>query len=318
MRHPESRFRSSRSNRHTEGRSRFRVGTAVLGIVLVLGSVGAYYAGAFEFLSLRDYDNQTALQELWARERYEELIVDAEGVLETSPLDPAALVYGGFAYFYAGIGKVDAEKRMPYLDRATVLLRKALHLDYAPLAAELHYVLGKTYYHRGASYYDLVIDHLLQSTELGYQARDTYEYLALAHADMEEYQASAASLRAAIDMRPSDVLYLTLGEIYAEADRHEQAVAALETALAMSDDRVLEERARYSMGEVLVEAGRLDEAEELYRQILEVNPDAPDAHYHLGNIYEERGDAEQARFEWREAFRLDPNHAEAIRKLQNN
>lgn len=317
MRHPESRYRSS-TRRRAGGRSRLPIGAIVVVVVVILAGVGAYYAGAFEFLSLRQFDNQAALQELWSSGRYEDLIAEAENVLDTTPLDPAALVYGGFAYFYGGLGQVDAEDRMRYLSRATVLMRKALHLDYAPLRAEIHYVLGKSYYHRGSSYYDLVIEHLQRAVEMGYEATDTYEYLALAYTDLGEYEASAQSLRTAIDRNPSDVLYFTLGEVYAQAGRYSQAISALETAIAMSSDRVLAERARFALGGALAEANRYDEAEAVYGEILDENADSADAHYHLGNIYEIRGSAEQARFHWREAFRLDPNHAEALRKLQNN
>jgi superkiller protein 3 len=68
----------------------------------------------------------------------------------------------------------------------------------------------------------------------------------------------------------------------------------------------------------LIDAARYDEAEAVFREILDANPDSADAHYFLGNIFEARGDEEQARFQWREAFEIDPNHAEALRKLQNN
>ncbi len=317
MRHPESRYRSS-SNRSADGRSRIRIGAITVVAVILLGGIGAYYAGAFEFLSLREFDRQETLLELWNNGRYEELIAKAENLLSSSPLDPAGLVYGGFAYFYAGIGQVENAERMPYMSRAIELLRKTLHMEFAPLRPELHYVLGKAYYHQGSSYYDLVVRHLQQAVELGYEAGDMYEYLALAYADMGEYEAGANSLRRAIERDPSDVLYLALGEIYAEADQYSQAVSALETAIAMSTDRVLTEQARVALGNVLTEAKRYEEAEAVYRAILEENPESADAHYELGTIYETRGNPEQARYEWREAFRIDPNHAEAIRKLQNN
>jgi tetratricopeptide (TPR) repeat protein len=317
MRQPESRYRSS-SNRPADGRSRIRIGAITVVAVVLLGGIGAYYAGAFEFLSLRRFDNQEALLELWSNGRYEDLIAKAESVLNSSPLDPAGLVYGGFAYFYAGIGQVENEERVPYMSQSIQLLRKALHLEYAPLRPELHYVLGKAYYHQGSSYYDLVVEHLQRAGDLGYEATDMYEYLALAYADMGDYTAGAASLRRAIERDPSDVLYLTLGEVYADADEYSQAVSALQTAIAMSTDRVLTERARFALGEVFVEAERYEEAVAVYRSVLEENPESADAHYHLGNIYETRGNPEQARYEWREAFRIDPNHAEAIRKLQNN
>ena len=52
--------------------------------------------------------------------------------------------------------------------------------------------------------------------------------------------------------------------------------------------------------------------------ILEENPRSADAHFYLGELFQERGETERARFEWREAFRIDPNHLEAIQRLQKN
>jgi tetratricopeptide (TPR) repeat protein len=71
---------------------------------------------------------------------------------------------------------------------------------------------------------------------------------------------------------------LLLGEIAFRAGRHEEAFAALREAVRRDDDLRYDEPwawmmpARHALGALLVEAGRLDEAEEVYRADLARHP----------------------------------------------
>jgi predicted O-linked N-acetylglucosamine transferase (SPINDLY family) len=58
------------------------------------------------------------------------------------------------------------------------------------------------------------------------------------------------------------------------------------------------------------QAGRLLEAEALYRQILEVQPGHPDALNNLGNVLQEQGKFEEALAQYRQAVALRPDSAE--------
>ena len=73
-----------------------------------------------------------------------------------------------------------------------------------------------------------------------------------------------------------------------------------------------------SLGEIYRRQGEFERSESQYRMILEENPRSADAHFYLGELYQEQGETERARFEWREAFRIDPNHLEAIQRLQES
>jgi predicted Zn-dependent protease len=58
-------------------------------------------------------------------------------------------------------------------------------------------------------------------------------------------------------------------------------------------------------------AGTLDEAEALYKQILEKLPDMAEIHYNLGHIYVRKNDLPSAEVEFRRALELKPQRADA-------
>jgi protein O-GlcNAc transferase len=62
-------------------------------------------------------------------------------------------------------------------------------------------------------------------------------------------------------------------------------------------------------------AGRLAQAEALYREALRVRPDQPTIHYHLGLIDAHGGRLEQAASRYRQAIALDPDFPEALNNL---
>ncbi|MEK7412464.1 MAG: tetratricopeptide repeat protein [Planctomycetota bacterium] len=65
------------------------------------------------------------------------------------------------------------------------------------------------------------------------------------------------------------------------------------------------------------QAGRLPEAEALYRHILQVQPNHPDAHNNLGSALGIQGKLEEAAAHFRQALALQPTYAEAHNNLGN-
>src|SRR6266851_6399881 len=65
------------------------------------------------------------------------------------------------------------------------------------------------------------------------------------------------------------------------------------------------------------QAGRLSEAEEMYRSILAANPDHAETHDALGNTLTAKGELAEARARYEQALALDPDFAEAHYHLGN-
>lgn len=65
----------------------------------------------------------------------------------------------------------------------------------------------------------------------------------------------------------------------------------------------------------LTRAGRLDEAEAAYKEVLEKDPSVVEAHYNLGSIYLGRGNFAAAADEFQKAIDLRPDSGDAYRAL---
>jgi protein O-GlcNAc transferase len=66
------------------------------------------------------------------------------------------------------------------------------------------------------------------------------------------------------------------------------------------------------------EAGRLDEAEALYRRVLAIDPARGEGHVRLANLLEGRGRLEEAVASWREAIRLMPDRQAQLHNRLGN
>lgn len=100
-----------------------------------------------------------------------------------------------------------------------------------------------------------------------------------------------------------------LAEANADAERHMDAIAEYQAAIKLAP---LEPRLHEELGTELRVAGKMPEAEEAFRQELEIDPDNVVAKYKLGVIVMERGDAASGKQLIEEALRVRPNlrHAE--------
>lgn len=313
---PENRYQTSRN-----GEWRNRGVGLVIAIVALLGIGGVAYAlanGGLAVLSLRRRAVDQDIVEQFSRQAYEEVIALADATLAEHPMHDIALVLGGFARFYAGVNQVNAEEKSRLIDESVRYLRRARLLPKTPLEREVHYVLGKAYYHKGPFYADLTVENLERALALGYESDDAYEYLGLAYAQLGDLERSVANFVIAAERNPSDLLFLTVAQTYEELEDFALAESYLRKAIAAAEDDYMRYKAQIDLASVLMESRQFDEAERLLSEILESNPRSADAHYLLGVVYDETGNPERARFEWREARRIDPNHVEALRSLGGN
>jgi tetratricopeptide (TPR) repeat protein len=95
------------------------------------------------------------------------------------------------------------------------------------------------------------------------------------------------------------------------------AVLAGSIASCSGDDAPDEERASLALTAALQahQQGRLDEAAELYEEVLTLEPRNKFAWYNLGLIEQTRGDSAEAEERYREAIAVDPNFVAALFNL---
>jgi tetratricopeptide (TPR) repeat protein len=262
----------------------------------------------------------TELVALWNGGRYEDVRNTAESVLSERPLDGEALTFAGFARFYTGIELVERAEQLEHLDAAITLLRKALHVPRAPLAAERDYVLAKAYYHKGDEYVDLAVRYMERSLEGGFEASDTRTYLGMSYARLGEWESSVAWFEQALQFSGTDeinAVRVKAAEAYVELGDYASARTALRRAIDSLDDEFLVLMARNQLASVLILDESLGEAESLLQRTIEQYPESADAYYYLGIVYDQSDRAVEARDLWRTAREIDPNHTEALRRLAN-
>jgi Tfp pilus assembly protein PilF len=105
---------------------------------------------------------------------------------------------------------------------------------------------------------------------------------------------------------------------WARAGRAVAVVLALSAAgSGCGDDKSDEDKAAEDLEAALADhaEGRVDEATDGYRDVLERDPDNQFAHYNLGLIAQQEGRNGDAEQEYRAAIRTDPNFASALFNL---
>jgi tetratricopeptide (TPR) repeat protein len=95
-----------------------------------------------------------------------------------------------------------------------------------------------------------------------------------------------------------------LAEANADAERHMDAIAEYQAAIKLAPN---EPRLHEELGTEFRVAGKMPEAEEAFRQELEIDPDNVVAKYKLGVIVMERGDAARGKQLIEEALRTRPD-----------
>jgi tetratricopeptide (TPR) repeat protein len=247
------------------------------------------------------------LSDLFKAEKYDEVITAADAILDGDPLNATALSYRGFASFYKAVSADQQEEKMPSLDQAIVSLRRA-KLAGTPFAGETDYVLGKAYFNKGKYYYDLAIANMESSIARGYLQKDSHEYIGQAWNQLGDNDKAIAEFLTALKDDPGDFLLLTIGQTYYQMKRYSDAVDYLLRTLNKTDDKAIEEKARFWLGDIYFGTDELFKAEEQYAAIVKINPQSADAHFDLGEVYAKMNDPVKARAEWRQALIIDPSH----------
>ena len=260
-----------------------------------------------------------ALPELSNAGRYSEVLSRSADLLAQRPLDAEALLFRGIAHFYLALAEAGRSDPAARLEQAVIALRRARLSGGLRYRREAAYLLGKAYYHRGRHYYDLTVRYLTEALEQGYAAADVHEYLGMALVRAGAPERGIEHLRAALQQRPSALLYLSLGQLQERLGQREEAQRQFREAAAAAaeaGDRELEIRARFMLGALLLQWARYADAGEQYRRLLDLVPDSADAHLFLGDAYAGQGDGAGARAEWRRARGIDQQHHGANLRLR--
>jgi tetratricopeptide (TPR) repeat protein len=328
MQLPESRYQFSAKQ---EKRSKTRRLVLLILVLSVLSAGIAYFFFSNDIIFAGDtqadstqnesstdtseQSQEVSLQDLWGQKEFAKVNRECEQLLAEEPLNPQYLALNGFAYFYRGTSLYTLEDQIPQYDQAIINLRKVLTLPSPSMEGQVHYVLGKTYYHKGRFYIDLAIKHLEKSQEMGYQGEDTNRYLGLGYSELNEHETGVQYFLKAAESNPDPILYMTIGQAYYKLKKIDKALDFLMRAVHSTDDKTIEQKSRFLLGNIYIEENELSKAEDQYKKVLDLNPESADAHYYLGEVYEKLDQRVKARAEWRKVLSIDSSHYGALLKL---
>ncbi len=300
--------------------------TAIVRLLVVGLVLAAMTGGALLVLHALDVTpvgirrRNTELLQLWNDGHYDEVLRAAQAILDDEPVDAEALTFGGFAHFYVGLALSERSEQLEHFHRAIILLRRALHVPYASLAAERDYVLAKAYYHRGDEYVDLTVYYMERALERTYDAPDSRTYLGLAHAILGDHEQGVRWFEAALEHAEPDeqtAIRVRAADSYVQLDRYAEARETLLPVIDEPGDESLVLIARNKLAHIEILDRRWDVAARLLSETIELFPQSADAYYYLGIVYEETDRGVQARNLWRTARDIDPDHTDALMRLAN-
>ena len=133
--------------------------------------------------------------------------------------------------------------------------------------------------------------------------------MALSRVQVRYWKDSETLFRHALDVtRDNWLAHNSLGNALMESGRLPEAIEHLEQALRIDPDYA---QAHNNLGNALMGSGRLPEAIEHLEQALRINPDSAEAHCSLGAALERAGRLQDAIGHYEQALRIKPDLAEA-------
>ena len=188
-------------------------------------------------------------------------------------------------------------------------LSKAENL--APDSKEVQLKMGElTFYNHD---YDRSLKHLTNVTDKEPDNRTALFMKGFIYKEKGDTASAVTLLRKVCDIYPDyEPAFEELGVLY--ATHHDpMAVEYLSTALRLEPSNT---NAMYALAMFYQETERYDEAEKLYRQMLDINPKSADALNNLGWLEKEvYGDHERALEYFQQALEADPTHEAASQNV---
>ena len=291
---------------------------SILFLVVLCIGFSAILWGYYQMFEEVNQAEGSKMEQLWKKGLLNEIIELADEKLQTDSLNFQLLRYSGYAYFYLALSQIDEGERKRNLHLAVRYLRKAIVAGKPgkKVRAEIYYIIGKSYFYSGLPNMPLCVEYLQKSVELGYNARDSFEFLADAYRQLGEEQKSLDYFESLYqEGRKSARFLLSYGQSLLKAKQNERAETILKNAQKNSQNQLLLAEILLQLGQVYYNMGRWLDARLSLEQTLEKRESAQ-AHFLLGEVYRALGEPIRARREWRLTLELDDQYEAALERLR--
>lgn len=196
-------------------------------------------------------------------------------------------------------------------DYGAALQKVGAVLKQDPAVTEAHLLAGNINFKQGAL--EISLRHYESALALEPNFLPGLFGAGLAQKALGRRSAAEATFHALHRLDPQNprALFL-LGELAAEGDRLDDALAFFRDALAVGSD---EAQTHKRLGECLLGLGRLREAADEYDAARKIRPGLPGLHYDLALLAEAQQDDGTALDEYQQELRASPEHAESLFNL---
>ena len=290
-------------------------------IMFLILAFSGFVALAWGYYNMFQEVNQAEgaeIEALWERGELDKIIQITLEKLRKDSLNFQLLRYSGYTYFYLALAQVDEHERQLKLKLAVRYLRKALVAGHPNknVIAEINYILGKSYFYQGFPTMSLSLVYLQKSVELGYSAKDSFEFLADAYHQLGQDNQSLEYFQSLYQAgKNSGRFLLTYGTSLIGAGENLQAEIMLKNAQKNTQNQLLVADILLQLAQVYYNMGRWLDAKLSLDEALEKKESA-DAHFLLGEVYRALNNPVQARKEWRLTLELDDQYGAAYQRLQ--
>lgn len=179
------------------------------------------------------------------------------------------------------------------------------------------YNLGIVYFKQNKP--DKAIEEFEKAGELGRNDAKLLESLGEAYYSLKEYDKSADAYNRLLEINKRNVGVLSrLGEIYYEKGDLEKSLDLYQKITVLEPVSENARVAYLNMGNIMDDAGRPDEAIEMYEKALAIDGKDDSVLYNMGIAYQHAGKPELAIQSWRKALSINPDkpdHQLAIAKF---
>jgi tetratricopeptide (TPR) repeat protein len=215
------------------------------------------------------------------------------------------------------------------LDKAMDAFKKALQLNprYRPAKGNLH----NLYLEKGVAAlktetYPQAITYFSSAVQLNPTDTIAYKLIGEAYSKSGDFSTAIVHYKKAVQLNPGDTeatqnlawSYNNLGVAQTRTRRWNEAIEAYTHALELmpnADIRTNRVDAYWKRANFYRDAGRLDQAIEAYRALLQVEPNATDIHSLLGDLHLRKGEYPQAIAEFHAAVEASPDDTQAKQNL---
>jgi tetratricopeptide (TPR) repeat protein len=190
--------------------------------------------------------------------------------------------------------------------------------DHFPTA---HFNLGKVYEIKGVP--DEAIKEYYLAIKKQHDFYQAYFNLANIYSRRKEYQKAIETYEEFLKYKPSmPVAYLELGKVLIKTEKVDEAFKYFSKAAELDSNYV---PAKVAIGNIFMMKGNFKKAEEIYQQVLRIDPKNFTVYNNLGLIYlQQEKNRGQALYHFKKSLEINPSQPEAksimdrIKNIQNN